>query len=150
MMKSNRYGLVATATVAIVGGLLVLAPAPVRADGALAVGVPSDVAKDGFAYGRNVNSPTEAAARARALELCQHAHDASDEARRVCTVVQGFHRQCVSVAMDPKAGTPGVGWAIAPTKQAAEKQALANCRATAGASRQQFCVMSDSACDTHQ
>ena len=44
-----------------VGALLaaaLLAPVAALADGALAVGVPGDVAKDGFAYGRNINSPT--------------------------------------------------------------------------------------------
>lgn len=125
----------------------VLAPTPASADGALAVGVPADVSKDGFAYGRNVNSPTEQAARERALQLCRTAKDSSDAARNLCTVVMSFHRQCVSVAMDPAAGTPGVGWAVAPTREAAEQQALSNCIATAGPARQQYCVKSDSACD---
>ena len=130
-----------------VAAAALLAPAPASADGALAVGVPPDVAKDGFAYGRNVNSPTEQAARDRALQLCRTAKDASDKARNLCTVVMSFHRQCVSVAMDPAAGTPGVGWAVAQTRSAAEQQALANCVATAGPTRQQYCVKSDSACD---
>lgn len=148
-MTSNRYGLVAAAASVVFGLAFVLAPTTARADGAIAVGVPSDVAKDGFAYGRHVNSPNEADARQRALDLCRHAKDSSDAARRLCTVVQSFHRQCVSVAMDPKADTPGVGWAIAPTKRTAQEQALANCRATAGPNRQQFCVTSDIACDGH-
>jgi len=124
-----------------------LAPVPAAGDGALAVGVPADVVKDGFAYGRNINSPTEAAASDRALDLCRHAKDSTDTARGMCTLVMSFKQQCVSVAMDPQEGTPGVGWAVAPTREAAEQQALANCRATAGADRRQFCVKSDSACD---
>jgi hypothetical protein len=119
-----------------------------RADGALAVGVPADVAKDGFAYGREVNAPSQAAARQRALNLCRTAKNSTDTARQACTVVQSFHRRCVSVAMDPAAGTPGVGWAVASTRHAAEQAALANCRVTAGPNRQQFCVTSDSACDS--
>ncbi len=136
----------AIVAVALVWGML-LVPSPATADGALAVGVPPDVGKDGFAYGRNINSPSEETARQKALELCSTAKESTDTARRLCTVVMSFHRQCVSVAMDPKAGTPGVGWAVAPTREAAEQQALSNCMATAGPDRRQFCVKSDSACD---
>jgi uncharacterized protein DUF4189 len=127
-----------------------LAPVAALADGALAVGIPSDVAKDGFAYGRNVNSPTADAARGRALELCQQAKDSSDIARKLCAVFMSFHKQCVAVAMDPQPGTPGIGWAVAPTREAAEAQAMANCMVTAGPDRRQFCVKSDSACDGEQ
>lgn len=124
-----------------------LAPVPGACDGALAVGAPADIAKDGFAYGRNVNSPTEAAASDKALDLCRHAKESTDTARGLCTIVTSFKGQCVSVAMDPQEGTPGVGWAVAPTREAAEQQALARCMDTAGADRRQFCVKSDSACD---
>ena len=132
---------------ALLAAAAALAPMLARADGAIAVGVPADVAKDGFAYGRNVNSPSQQTARDRALDLCRHAKNSTEEARRLCTVVMSFHRQCVAVAMDPQAGTPGVGWAVAPTRDAAEQQALSNCMATAGPNRRQFCVKSDSACD---
>jgi hypothetical protein len=44
--------------------------------------------------------------------------------------------------MDPGAGTPGVGWAIAPTMQTAETQAIANCREVAGPNRGKFCQVS--------
>ncbi|MGO8916773.1 MAG: DUF4189 domain-containing protein [Stellaceae bacterium] len=139
-----------TAAVAALLAAWTLAPVPAAADGALAVGVPGDVSKEGFAYGRNINSPDAATARDRALELCRNAEDTTDAARGLCTVVMSFQGQCVAVAMDPQAGTPGIGWAVAPTRPAAEQQALANCMATAGASRRQFCVMSDSACDGDQ
>ncbi|MDE1938465.1 MAG: DUF4189 domain-containing protein [Alphaproteobacteria bacterium] len=117
------------------------------AAGALAVGVPPNVASDGFAYGRNVNSPDKDTASTRALALCRSAHDSTDTARNLCTLVMAFEKQCVSVAMDPKAGTPGVGWAVAATKEEANSQALANCRVTAGPTRQDYCVTSDTACD---
>ncbi|MDE2229336.1 MAG: DUF4189 domain-containing protein [Alphaproteobacteria bacterium] len=147
MTRTSQCSLAVLSAAALSLFALSLAPAPAKADGALAVGVPSDVAKDGFAYGRNVNSPNQAAARQRALELCRTAKDSTDAARRLCTVVQSFHRKCVSVAMDPAAGTPGIGWAIASTQQAAKERALANCRATAGPNRQQFCTTSDVTCD---
>jgi Domain of unknown function (DUF4189) len=149
--RKNRFHAAEAAlvVVALAAAGLLLASVPAAADGALAVGVPSDVAKDGFAYGRNVNSPTQEAARERALDLCRHAKNSSDAARGVCTVVMSFHRQCVAVAMDPAAGTPGVGWAVAPTREAAEQQAMNNCKATAGAARRQYCATSDLMCDGH-
>lgn len=128
--------------------LLLVRPGPAAADGALALGVPNNVAQDGFAYGRNVDSPTEEQATEKALSLCRTAKDASPQARNLCTVVQRFHHQCVALAMDPKAGTPGWGTAVAATKEQAQKSAMANCYATAGADRRQYCVVSDVACDT--
>lgn len=135
------------AFVALLLAATLLAPFPAASDGALAVGAPPDITKDGFAYGRNVNSRTEAEAVDRALDLCRHVEDSTDTARGMCTIVTSFKGQCVSVAMDPQEGTPGVGWAVASSQEAAEQEALAKCRATAGADRQQFCVKSDSACD---
>ncbi len=136
-----------------VGALLV--PQPASAFGALAVGVPPNVAHDGFAYGMNADSPTEALARATALSNCRgtnpNSHvvsQSSSPARALCTVVTAFHHQCAVVAQDPAAGTPGIGWAIAPTLQAATKQAMANCMATAGESRRQFCARDAYQCDT--
>lgn len=135
---------------ALLAAATLLASNPAAADGALAVGVPANVSQDGFAYGRNINSADATEAGNRALELCRKAQDSTDTARKLCTVVTSFHQQCISVAMDPQAGTPGVGWAVAPTRQAAEEQALSNCMATAGPDRRQFCVKSDSACDGDQ
>ncbi len=145
--KAKRRGGVGARAAAVLLVAALLAPVPAAADGALAVGVPADVVKDGFAYGRNINSPDPKAASDRALELCRTAKDSTDAARKLCTIVMAFHAQCVSVAMDPKAGTPGVGWAVAPTRDAADQQALSNCMATAGPDRRQFCIKSDSACD---
>ena len=134
-------------------GILILAllvPASTAlADGAVAIGIPpSGVAKAGFAWGRNVNSPSVEAASNRALDNCRIAKDASPEARQMCGLFMSFNNQCVALALDPAAGTPGVGWAVAPQKETAERQALANCRKTAGAGRENACVISDTACDT--
>src|SRR5208337_1553241 len=49
---------------AALGVAALLIPQSALAFGALAVGVPADVAKDGFAYGINVDAPTEEVARA--------------------------------------------------------------------------------------
>jgi hypothetical protein len=148
MFMRGRQPHLAVAAAAVLLVALFASPTA-RADGAIAVGVPANVSKDGFAYGRNVNSPNQQAASDRALQLCRTAKDSSDQARRLCTVVMSFHRQCVAVAMDPAAGTPGIGWAVTPTLEAARQQALANCRATAGPNRVQYCAVSDSTCDAH-
>jgi hypothetical protein len=145
--NAKRFGGRRVPAAALLLATALLAPAPAAAEGALAVGVPADVVKEGFAYGRDINFPDENAASDRALDLCRTAKDSTDTARGMCTIVMSFKGQCVSVAMDPQAGTPGVGWAVAPTRDAADQQALANCMATAGADRRQFCVKSDSACD---
>jgi Domain of unknown function (DUF4189) len=125
-----------------------LMPHPSAADAAVAVGVPPDVSKSGYAYGRNINNSSMEEAKERALYNCHTAKDASEDARRLCIVVMTFRDQCVSVALDPQAGTPGAGWAVAPTKEAAESQAMAQCIATAGPNRRDSCKTSDSACDS--
>jgi len=48
--------------------------------------------------------------------------------RPLCEVIQDFKNQCVAVAMDPQAGTPGVGWSVAPDLHTAEAQALSKMR----------------------
>jgi len=122
-------------------------PHPAAADGAVAVGVPASVTQSGYAYGRTTNSPAAAVASEHALNNCRTAKDATQEAKDLCIVVMTFKNQCIALALDPKAGTPGAGWAVAPTKDAAEMQAMAQCIGTAGSDRRNFCTISDSACD---
>jgi len=139
---------------ATLGVLALTAPLPALAWGALAVGVPNNVAKDGFAYGINSNAPTEEVARATALSTCRgteanaQVHSpSSDPAKALCTVVTSFQHQCAVVAEDPAAGTPGIGWAVAASLDVATQQAMDNCKATAGATRQQFCKRDAYNCD---
>jgi hypothetical protein len=132
---------------AISAVLLLAVPGLAAADGAVAVGVPSSVKQDGYAYGRITNSPNAAEASEHALNKCRTAEGTTPAARDLCVVVMKFQDQCVALALDPQAGTPGAGWAVAPTKEAAETQALAQCVATAGPGRRDSCQISDSACD---
>jgi Domain of unknown function (DUF4189) len=132
-----------------------LMPQQASAYGALAVGVPPDVGKSGFAYGINVASPTQDRARESALADCRGTNAAaevhsqsSNPAQKLCKVVMTFRHQCAVVAEDPAAGTPGVGWAVAPTLEDATRQALNNCMATAGKDRRQFCARDAYQCDT--
>jgi hypothetical protein len=136
------------------GAAALLAPMPAAAWGALAVGVPNNVAKDGFAYGINSNAPTEELAREKAISTCRGTEanatvhsQSSDPAKALCTVVTAFQHQCAVVAEDPAAGTPGIGWAVAASLDVATQQAMDNCKATAGATRQQYCKRDAYNCD---
>jgi hypothetical protein len=126
----------------IAAGLLVVVPRSGACDGALAVGMPANVAREGFAYGSALDSTSMDAARTAAIDGCRGAlGNASAELRKLCKVVATFRNQCFAVAMDPKDGTPGVGWAIAENQQMADRQAIAQCRTTAGTSRREFCTL---------
>ena len=107
------------------------------AAGAIAVTDGVNVRKVGWSYGSVVGRPSDEDANAAALEKCRSSLDAAKSAalRKACVVTRTFHDQCAAIAMDPGAGTPGVGWGIAPTQDAAEAQAIASCRETAGPSR---------------
>jgi hypothetical protein len=127
----------------------VMAPAAGHAAGALAVALPPDVAKGGFSYGYANDKADDNQASVRALELCRSTKDAANDPklRALCKVIENYSNQCVAVAMDPAAGTPGVGWSVADDKQSAETQALKRCEATAGPGRAAACELSHSDCD---
>jgi hypothetical protein len=131
---------------AAVIAFVMLGAGAARADGALAIGLPSDVAKQGFASGYSYNAGNVDAARKTALDYCRRA-PTNQRARSLCSIVETFNHKCVAVAMDPKAGTPGVGWSVAESKSTAESEALARCAATAGDGRRDACKVSDSSCD---
>jgi hypothetical protein len=102
----------------------------VAAEGALAVGLPSDVAKEGYASGYSYNAKTMDDARRVAMDYC-HKSPTNQKVRSLCKVIQTFSNRCVAVSLDPKAGTPGAGWGIGDDLRAAEGQALSRCAATA-------------------
>jgi hypothetical protein len=116
---------------------------PGVAAGALAVGLPPDVVKGGFTYGYSTGYSDVNQAEAHALDSCRTTKDASTDPklRSLCKVIQDFTNQCVAVAMDPQAGTPGVGWSVANDLHAAEAQALGKCEETAGPGRRAACVV---------
>lgn len=145
---ADKRAVVAAAVAALVGAAVAAWPAAALADGALAIGQPADVANHGFSFGIVSNVPNANQASDQALDLCRTAKTAQPDARKACQVVKTLRQQCAAVAMDPQKGTPGVGWAVANDKKAAESQALAQCYDTAGASRHSFCVISVSQCDT--
>jgi hypothetical protein len=109
------------------------------AAGAVAVGLPSDVAKQGVSIGAHVNANTMDEAKSRALAQCKSF--GSPLSKSLCKVVATFQNQCVANTIDPRAGTPGFGWAIADTPQAASEQAMANCRDSDGPAHKEGCKL---------
>jgi uncharacterized protein DUF4189 len=133
--KKNGGGVMRTLLWALAFATVVI-PHSTFAAGASAIAADVNIAKPGWSYG-TTSGQSEEEARAGALEKCRSSRDAAaiPALRKACVVTRTFHDQCVAIAMDPGAGTPGVGWAIAPTPKEAETQAIANCRKVAGPSR---------------
>jgi hypothetical protein len=143
--SSKRCGaaFVALVSVLLAGGAM--RPIAAVADGALAIALPSDVVKQGFAYGYVTDSADVNHAEAEALSKCRDTTIAG--IRPLCTVIQDFKNQCVAIAMDPQAGTPGVGWAVEADLHSAEATALSKCEQTAGPGRRAACAVDHSSCD---
>jgi hypothetical protein len=147
-MGSLSFGRAGAVLVAALLGTALLQPDRAAAEGAIAVGQPKDVAKEGYAYAYSTGKADMQTARTEALETCRKPGSGkSDQGRKLCKVVGTFTNECIAVAMDPKAGTPGVGWAIGGTLQLAEAQAVTRCKATAGAGRGEYCKVDNSRCD---
>jgi Domain of unknown function (DUF4189) len=127
-----------------------------NSDGAIAEGIAPGGAAVGYGISMRVNRPDRDAARAEALAGCRKGPEKSvagaaldngqAKARARCEVVTSFSNKCAATAMDPKDGTPGVGWAIGDTQKDAEDEALARCRSVAGG-RREFCKVIDRLCD---
>jgi uncharacterized protein DUF4189 len=111
------------------------------AAGAVALGEPADIAKDGVAIFTQVNAANAKRAKELALAGCKALPNSSDTSKALCKIVATFENQCVAQALDPQNGTPGFGWAMAPNSKQAAEQALSNCRDTAGPTRQDACVV---------
>jgi len=118
-----------------------------KAEGALAVGIARGGIAKGYATGFAVNQPTVKAARTNAVEQCKRTKSSNADAKSGCEVVVTFHNKCVASAVDPQDGTPGAGWGVGGSQDAADGQALARCRAKAGAERAEFCKVTDRDCD---
>jgi hypothetical protein len=145
----NRTMIGATALTICLMAICLMVNGPCMAAGAVAVGQPADIAKDGVAIFTFVNSTTSNDAKQKALEGCQSLQSASSTSRSLCKIGATFENQCVAESIDPVAGTPGFGWAIASDSNTAREQALSNCRDTAGPTRQNACVVESQAlwCD---
>jgi hypothetical protein len=121
-----------------IGGPALLWSQPGIADGAIAIGIPGSIVK-GFAGGHSLNAADMASARDGAVNGCRKSTGASDAAKSACAVVASFRDECYAIALDPKDGTPGAGWAIAETQALADQEAVQQCRNTSSPDRQKFC-----------
>jgi hypothetical protein len=111
------------------------------AAGAVALGQPSDIAKDGVAIYTFVKAASVELAKEKAMAGCKTLEHSSTTSKALCKIVATFENQCVAEAIDPESGTPGFGWAMARNSKLAKEQALSNCRDTAGPTRQDACVL---------
>ena len=118
-----------------------------RAEGAMAVGIARGGTAKGYATGFAVNQPNVKAARSKAVEQCRRTKASNADAKSGCEVVVTFRNKCVASAIDPGSGTPGAGWGVGGSQQAADSQALARCRKKAGTERAEFCEVTDRDCD---
>ena len=111
------------------------------AAGAVALGQPSDIAKDGVAIYTFVGASSAELAKKNAMAGCKALERSSSTSRALCKIVATFENQCVAESIDPESGTPGFGWAMARNSKLAKEQALSNCRETAGPTRQNACIV---------
>ena len=137
---------------AVAIGLLALGaalpPRPAEALSAFAAAIPDNPAQQGLAFGAGYNYGTRAGAEARAMDECRKQAGSNALLVSLCKIVDHFDNKCLAISMDPQPGTPGFGWSIGANAAAANSQALANCRQTAGAARVGYCVVSLTDCDT--
>lgn len=133
-------------TIALAAFAALALASPVCAAGAIAVGQTTNVAKDGVAIGWATGSVDKGRAESVAKQKCLDFKDAPQKTRDLCRIITTFENQCIAISLDPKAGTPGYGYAIRSTLADARSEAMERCRSTAG-NRAQYCVDSDSSCD---
>jgi len=131
-------------------GLCLLAAAtlcPIRADaaGAVAEGIAPGGPQRGYSVGLATNYADEKQAKERAVAECKKQGNLASQQQ--CHVVATFTNQCATSVEDPKPGTPGVGWAVQATQQAADAEAITRCKSTAGRDRQAFCTSIIRRCD---
>lgn len=124
---------------AVIGLATILWSQPGIAAGAVAIGIPPGGIAKGFAGGHSLGATDMASAREAAVDGCRKSTGASDAAKKACAVVASFKDECYAIALDPKDGTPGAGWAIAETQALADQEAVQQCRNTSSPDRQKFC-----------
>lgn len=125
--------------------LCVAVPAASLAEGAVALGLPANVATDGVAIGHSDSHDTKEGAERSAIDLCRR--EEQGPTKGLCRIVLNFRNQCVAVAVDPLFGTAGFGWAVADTRQAAGERALTMCRDSSTPERRNACKIDGGGCD---
>jgi hypothetical protein len=116
-------------------------------EAALALGLPADVAKQGLAVGWAINQASRKAAEAEALRRCRELQEAPQATRDLCRIVESFNDRCLAVAVEPEAGTTGIGWAVAKDRDAAEEAAMEDCAENSSRKRGKACRVELVRCD---
>jgi hypothetical protein len=122
----------ASLSLAVLGLLAVtMHSRPGTAEGALATTPTQDVARDGFYYGVSIDYASSEQAIRRALEECRKrtSQQSSRPQPELCKIVLTFRGECIAIAMDPRDGSPGIGWAVEKTLGKAQANAMAKCQA---------------------
>ncbi len=109
----------------LVSALLLLFAVPARAEGALAIGIPEEGLREGFAFGWRLGAQTTSSAETGALEVCRDQAKKHGVAPERCKLVASLRNQCVSVAFDGK--ERWAGWAVAGSREEAIANALKKC-----------------------
>ena len=142
MSMRTRLILVAAAMNILYSG----AGPPVAAEGAVALGIPGDIAEHGVAAGYAIGKASADEAKKVALEECRSA-PAPEDTRALCRVYETFNKRCFAFALDPQDSTPGWGWHVADNLEDARKIALDRCTRTEGPDRKGQCKVAESGCD---
>ena len=139
------------ARLALTGALLIAGAVQgadgARADAALAVSQIGDVAKQGVAIGWAVDYGSKEAAQTEALARCRAFPDAPQATREACRIVETFGDRCLAVALDPAAGTAGVGWGVHKNRDWAEEEAMERCAEASTPKRREACRVALIRCD---
>jgi len=124
---------------------------PGAAEGVLAIGFAPGGPTHGWVYGwaEGADAPT------RALDLCRGVIKENNAipvnasaSQKACAVVATLRNQCMAISSNGSLtrSPTGFGWVIAADLTTATEQAVAMCKATAGAGAPP-CVVRGSACD---
>lgn len=132
--------------IAASAAILCILSTPAFAQSSVVVGIPGDVVRYGVSFGVAVNQADHDAADEVAMAHCRNGPDVTPTVRDLCRPVARFDNRCVAVSLDPRAGTPGFGWAIADVQDDADAEALAGCRKTDG-DQGEACVITLRMCD---
>jgi hypothetical protein len=100
---------------------------PARGEGAIAIAIPDEGLRKGFAYGWHMRAKTAEDARKEALEACRDNAKSNAIPPGKCKVVEVFKGQCVAVAHDRHKDWWS-GWGVGKDEKTATARAIKQCR----------------------
>ena len=113
MQEFRRHRSIALSCIGLAGltacGIAAMGSSRLRAEAALAVGLPGDVAEQGLAMGWALNYPTTEAAQAEALKRCRNFQDAPQSTKDLCKIAESFRHRCLCRRSRSRERHHGVG-----------------------------------------